>query len=975
MKAILLFIIEVLFLVNIGFAQESFQKSSEKGTISGKVIDGKTGESLPGSTIVIEGTTIGTVGDLDGNYSIKIAEGNYRLTIRMISYTSKTVKDVIVKSGEVTKINAGIEESQGTDLNEIVIEATAKRESVNAMLIQQKNSISVSDGISAEAIKKTPDRNSGDVLKRISGTTIQDNKFAIIRGLNDRYNAVYINGAPLPSTESDRKAFSFDIFPAALLDNITIIKSATPDQPADFAGGIININTRAIPEENSQSISYTSGYNSVTTFKAFQTYQGGKYDALGIDDGTRKLSSELPATEDFRGFNNVKKAETAKLMTNDWALKTKSNTNPASSFQYTIGNTGKVLKNQAGSIFSITYNNNYRISNSIRREFEEQAEVNEPLQIFELKDTEYSNQVLAGALSNLSYKIGSNHQLTLKNMYNVNSEDKVVLRDGIRDFSQEVKTLDKGSVRWFIQNELYTGQLSGEHFIPFGKIKIKWTGGYSDIKRNTPNLRRMLYTKSYDPNLPESEAEPKWEAAIPVSGTSPSAGGNIFYSSNKEKVYSANYDISIPFNISALKNNIRIGGSNYMREREFSARQFGYSRYSMNSSKNKIVFNKDLLFLPEDSIFAAENMGEIRPFQPAANGNPSIKGVGGFKLEEATKLNDSYTASSDLQSGYFLSDNAFKKFRLIWGARIESFDQTLASFEDDGTEVGVDTTTVDILPSANFIYGINAKSNLRLCYSQTVSRPEFRELAPFGFFDFVSFFTVRGNPDLRRAKIYNYDLRYEIYPGVAQIFSVSVFYKKFVDAIEQVNRADVPRELYYQNVPLVNNYGAELEWRINLGSVLNRMENKYLMRTSIFSNVALIKSEVDITKIPGSAADTRPLQGQSPSILNAGAQYSNLEKLFNISCAFNRIGRRIAIVGNIQEPDIYENPRTVLDAQISKTFFNKLELKLNVKDVFAQSVVFYQDLDSNGKLTPETDNVMAETKFGQTVSFGLTFKF
>src|SRR5690606_23150562 len=175
----------------------------------------------------------------------------------------------------------------------------------------QKNSASVSDGISAEAIRRTPDKNTSDVLKRVSGASIQDNKFAIVRGLNERYNAAYLNGAPLPSSESDRKAFSFDIFPSNMLDNLVITKTARPDMPGEFAGGIIDISTKSIPEKNFISVSVQSSYNTLATFKTQYYYKGGKMDWLGLDDGRRALPSVVPDMDKFPGSRSGQ-AELAK---------------------------------------------------------------------------------------------------------------------------------------------------------------------------------------------------------------------------------------------------------------------------------------------------------------------------------------------------------------------------------------------------------------------------------------------------------------------------------------------------------------------------------------------------------------------------------------------------------------------------------------------------------------------------------------
>lgn len=959
---------------------------AQNGSIRGKVIDSKTGETLPGASIAIEGTTKGASTDFDGNYSLNnIAPGKYKLACNFISYNKKVISDVEVVGGVTTTIDFTMEEAN-TQLAEVIIEAKAKQESNMSLTLMQKNNIRVADGVTAETIRKTPDRSSSDVLKRISGTTIQDNKFVIIRGLNDRYNAAFLNGTPLPSSESDRKAFSFDIFPAAMLDNITILKTATPDLPADFAGGVIQINTRAIPEENTQSVAISGGYNTITTFKNSYTYKGGKYDFLGIDDGTRALPHDMPKTDDFRGFTTTEKADVAKLMKNDWALQN-TKAAPNYSLQYTLGRRGKIFKNDAGSFFALTYNNTSNNNTTVRKEFEEQSGLDQPMQVFELTDSSSSNNVLAGALWNASYNIGSHTQISLKNIFNINSTDQVVIRNGERT---QDGNYEHGSVRLYTQNILNSHQLSGDHLLGTTKIKINWIGGFSNIERSIPNLRRMMYTKAIpaDPNDPSQTTN--FSAAIPSSGTSPNAGGNIFYSKNKEQVYSGTTNITIPLGFMPAEFKTEIKGGIYYqkRERDFTSRQFGYSQMKNNSKNNKIVFEDSLLSLNESQLFASENLGIIKPFVPStpatydSNGNvitpatPKVNGVGGFKLEEATKLNDSYTAQSDLKVAYLMADNKlFDKLRLIWGVRAENYRQQLQSFEDDGDTITVDTTNIDFLPSANLIYSLNDKINVRLSYYKTLSRPEFRELAPFGFFDYVTFYSVRGNPLLKRATINNYDFRFEYYPAGGQIISASLFYKEFSNAIEQINRADVPRELYYQNIEHAQSYGTEIEYRLNFGHLLNRQDNKVLMNTSMYTNFSYIISKVDVSQVAGSISDSRPLQGQSPYIINAGAQYNDNEKGYSLSVVYNKVGRRILIVGNDQEPNIYENPRDVMDIQFGKVFFKKLDVKVNIRDLFAQNLVFYEDIKANGKYDKDFDNTMVNTRFGSTYSVLIAYKF
>jgi len=965
-------ILSLLFIVAI------VQISLSQGTINGTVIDKKTGETLPGATVTLQGSTVATVTDLDGKFSLyKIATGIYTIQINMMGFAPKIVKEITVFDKKISTINVVLEESKTVDINEVVIEASAKRESMNAMLIQQKNRIAVSDGISAEAIKKTPDKNAGDIVKRISGTTIQDNKFVIVRGLNDRYNYTMLNGNPLPSTESDRKAFSFDLFPAALLDNITIVKTATPDMPGDFAGGIVTINTRAIPENNSQSISVSSGYNNFSTGKKFVTYARGKYDKIGIDDGSRELPTNLPDTN-FRSGTATERSEIAKKMNNNWALNTIQKAAPSLNFQYQLARVGKVLNNETGLVFALTYANSYNTQSATRNDFTEQPNA-APLKDFQLNDINYSNQVNTGAVLNLATKIGKYNQISFKNLYTINSDDKVIIREGIRDFSSDIQQLEKSSVRWYTENRLQSNQLQGEHLLGIKSgIKLNWNASYNNITRNIPSIKRMMYTTDHIKNTEDTTyLDRPYAAAILPSGASPNSGGNIFSAKTNEQLMSGNLDITIPLNfIKKIKSEIKIGCAYQQRNRDFKARHLSYNIYKINNRKAPVAFAESLLYMSEDSIFRPENMGQLTAYEAATATTPKKKGLSGFTLDEATKLNDSYSAASSLQAAYAMYDIRLNDWHLVTGTRMEKYNQMVNSFADDGTPVGVNTTVIDWLPSANLVYSLNEKTNLRTAFYKTVSRPEYRELAPFGFFDFTTFFSVRGNPLLQRATINNYDVRYEWFGQFNQLFSTSIFYKDFTNAIEQVSVPSESRTIDYQNIANTKNYGIEVEGRINAGAVTKMYDNKFLTSLSAFANLAYIQSKVDLTGVKDAGAASRSLQGQSPYIINCGLQYFDTEKQQGLSISVNKIGRRIFLVGNVGEPSIYENPRTVIDAQVSKTFFKHLEIKINLKDILANNYIFYQDLNNNGKYDKAGgDNLMNSLYNGRTISLGASWKF
>jgi outer membrane receptor for ferrienterochelin and colicin len=222
------------------------------------------------------------------------------------------------------------------EMQTVNIKYTMKKDRMASVNIMVKNAIGVSTGMSADAIKQTPDKNTGEVLKRMSGATIQDNKYAIIRGLNDRYNNAMMNGSPLPSTEPERKTFAFDLIPSNMLDNIIILKSGTPDLPGDFAGGIIQLNTKDVPDTAFYQLAFSSSYNTLTTFKRMIDYKGGATDWTGFDN-SRQLPGDFPSASDFTKFNTTQTIEEAKRFKNDYAL-TPHTADPNFGLQANLGN-------------------------------------------------------------------------------------------------------------------------------------------------------------------------------------------------------------------------------------------------------------------------------------------------------------------------------------------------------------------------------------------------------------------------------------------------------------------------------------------------------------------------------------------------------------------------------------------------------------------------------------------------------------
>jgi outer membrane receptor protein involved in Fe transport len=948
--------------------------ASSQGSISGQITDSKTNETIPGVKIMLEGKQKGAYSDLDGNYTfMELEAGFYTLSFKYDTYTLQLIENVEVKSGEITELNVSLV-SEILQIGPVEVSYTVNKESNSELIRMQRNSASVVDGISADLIKKTPDSKASDVLKRVSGASVQDNKFVVIRGLNDRYNFALLNGASLPSTESDRKAFSFDLFPSNMLDNLMIFKTATPDLPGEFAGGVIDINTKEPKDENFQTIQLSGSYHSITTFKNFERSEGGKLDILGFGASDRSLPDGIPTTADFP-TSKAEKAELAKLMNFSWASRS-SIALPNTSFQYAIGRNIKIKDKKLGVVLAYNYNNSNQFNQQIRRDYEEQA--SGTIMKMELEDSMFTKSIVNSAMLNLQYKLNNKNSLSFKNLYTVNSEDKVNIRHGVRELDNDPHQYERSVNFMYLQNNLFTSQILGDHEI--GKGNLNWTGGFSDITRQIPNQRRVVYRKYA---MAEDDPNEYYAAVIQSNGTIPTAAGNMFWSTSNEKIGSLKYDYSYAFGDVKDSNRVtlKMGGMNQIRSREFSARNFGFSQYKPSGGS----FNSQLLLLSEDEIFSPENLGLIGTDR------------GGFKLEEASKVDDSYSASSFLNAGFVMADaTLLGKLRMIGGVRFESYQQQFQYIEFGTNEQrNLDTTVNDLLPSVNFVYALNKKMNLRASYYRTLSRPEFRELAPFAFYNFIMDNILTGNPSLKRATIDNLDLRYEFFPGNGQVLSFSGFYKHFTNPIELINRTGTSGapELFYTNVPSAMNVGGELEYRLNMGFLSKKKENSFWNGLTLYTNVSYIRSQVQLDDFAGTS--NRPLQGQSPYIINTGAYFNSKDTSWLISASFNRVGQRIYIVGNVQEPNVWENGRNVLDLQIAKRVGNHWEFKMNIRDLLAQDLIFFQDLNGNGKFDnkvnknrfksndPTTDNkyeagpdnVWQEVTNGQTISLQIKYNF
>lgn len=917
MKRILLFII---------FFSAFVSAQAQKAKLTGKVTNVKN-EVLVGVTVTLKADKNQvSKSDIEGRFSFTIdINKNYTVDFSYVGYKSKTIDVSAAKiAGEEVVIDVLMDES-GKKLTDVVVSAsraTNKGATDNALIAFQKNTNTVASVISAESIKRSPDRNTAEILKRTPGASIQEGKYIVVRGLADRYNQAMLNGILLTSTEADRKTFSFDLFPSQIIDNIIINKAFVPELPGEWAGGLIQVNTKDVPSKNFFNIQIGTSANSLITGKDFFKDQGGKTDWLGIDDGTRSLPAGYKTKSSFDTSSLASKIELGKKMSNNWTPEMIT-AKPNLSLQMNGGFSGTLFGKKIGGILGINYANAYRFQdNTNNQNGLTDGQFNS---ITTLNDKKYINDINMGAIAGLSIFINPLNKISYKALVNVKTANAYNARQGT-DYTRQ--DLVKGNEFVFGQNVFFTNQLNGEHSLT-QKLKFNWYGAFNILDAYTPDQRRILYTKSIDGTD---------DYVLNISNTLSQQSGSRIFQTLSDYIYTGGGDLTLKIK----QQTIKAGYMLQVKDRIYDAQLFA-------------------IYLPTDN-------ADLRKQGPADVFLPQNFGDGvnnKFAFNSIQNRNFRYMANTILNAGYVQLDNKItENLRIVWGLRVEDFDQLIGSVKKWDPRHTYSKVT-DFLPGVNATIKLNQKSNLRITASQTVIRPELRELSALNIYDFELNASVSGNPALKRTKITNTDIRYEVYPQSGEMFTLGVFYKNFENPIESIYQdgAGGSSTFSYQNVPKSTAFGVEIEGRKKL--------NK---RFTLQANGSYINSKIDDAALNIS----RPLQGQSPYLINMGLLYDVTEKGFNMTAMFNQVGKRIYLVGDIQAgagaPDVYENPRSLIDFQISKKFAeNKAEIKFTISDLLNQRQIFYQNNNSNTDYNTATDATRFSRKFGTT--YGITLNY
>ncbi|KAF2328153.1 TonB-dependent receptor [Flavobacterium ginsenosidimutans] len=929
---------------NTNIAVNKKSASKKLGSISGKVVD-KNGLALPGASVRVIETANAAVSDFDGNYSFSLEAGTYSIEVSYVSFQTQKITDIKVAESDVA-LNV-ILKDDSESLDEVVVTQTFQKAtaSTEGMLLQQKKAAQLSDGISAEQIARTPDKDVGSTLKRITGVTTIDDKYVVVRSMGERWNQAVMDGVNLPSTDPSQQQFNFDIIPTAMVESVVVSKNATPDMYANFAGGSVEVKTKDIPKKNFMAFSIGTSYNSRATFKDRLTKKEGEHDYIGFDDGTRTYPSgltniDVPTTEAESGPF----IEQSKRFTQDNFTTFKTYATPGTSLQFALGQVYKLKdNNKFGFVGSAIFKNTQdqlKIDHTERGSYmpnsefvpeEENGYSTFKKYGFKNSGASYNFNSTLGGMLNAGIQLGK-HKITTRNTY-MHMYDNQLTQitgwnmytgnlEGIVDgtFLPFTKETDYPVYQTFIQNKI-----EGNH--RFGKFEINWFGAFSSTSKDTKDatfltsLRRkvgddtQLYQLVYNSD-PESFKRSNF--------------------TNSENDYNGGINFSYAFDFNDSFANIVKAG------------YFGTYKKAKNQQESSAL---NVVGQGTDTAIVDFPLSELL--------DGSYYRWGGFGWKRITTYGNEYIGDVKVHSPFLMLDNKFSQYvRLVWGLRAESYVYTQIASQSDNAG-GFETVQKDdkvwqYLPSANLTVSPSNKLNLRLGYNKSVLRPQFSERLNMPYYDPVrNAMVLNYTGGIVSTVVDNYDFKTEWFPSQGEIISFGIYKKNIKNPIEgvtQIGNDGGTRYIYNMNSDSAELFGFEFEIYKNL-SFLG--EGDLLRKIFISGNAAFnttkVTGYVNIDGTGGLYEANRPLFGQAPYNYNIGMDY--IGDRFGFSIRHNAIGDQYILVGFDYQAEEIRMPYGVTDAQVSYRFFEErnLELKLGIKNLFDTAIETYNNANSYSK--------------------------
>lgn len=964
---------KLLFLTISLILSSAFTSNAQNGKVRGKVIEDANGLPIIGANVFVKNTTTGTITDLDGAFELSLPEGSYDIQISFITFTTQTFEKVEVKANQVYQLGEIFLQSESLDLKEFVVEATQRNVTETAILRMKSKSPAMIDGISAATFKLAGDGTAAEAVKRVTGVTVEGGKYIYVRGLGDRYTKTMLNGVDVPGLDPDRNSLQMDIFPSAFIDNIIIAKNFSAEMPADFTGGLVNIETVAFPDEKYTNVSMGVSVNPSMHFNPnYVTYQGSSTDFLGFDDGQRALPAaakrnRIPSpingssTEEVQRFiksfdPNLGTERKTSLMDYDFSVSTgnqislKGKNNEASDWKL-------------GYNFSLTYKNQTRFYDDVTFGEYQNAIAPEELEmkLATIQTGELGeNNVLIGGMAGIAIKNKNNKiKLTLLKLQNgesragnlfIENDPQAIGQSGYIAYSDNLE---------YNQRALNNILLDGEHILKNKSWQINWKLSGVLSNQEDPDIRKTAFT---------------WRTIDTLFNAG--AGGNPsrIWRDLSEINTTSKIDVTKTFTFNKKEAKLLFGANQTYKARDYEILFFDIQflgNQSWPTPDPNLVLNEQFLYPNQPNSV----------YYQSGNNNPNP---------------NQYSSTISNTAGYISTELYLtQKLRTILGVRAENYvqrhtgrNQTYASGDIvNGKSLNNDIVlnSLNFFPSLNFIYGLTENQNLRASYSQTIARPSFKELSFAQILDPITNRIFNGslfeypawNGELVETNINNIDLRWEYISKLGETVSMSLFYKQFINPIELVRIPEQQTSTEFQprNVGNGELFGFEFEFRKSLMFLSSSLEN-----FSVSGNFTFVESIIDMTTVEFNARknfekegetikNTRQMAGQAPYVINAGLSYRDIEKGLNAGVFYNVKGPTLFIVGSGLFPDIYVDPFHSLNASISKSFGEnkKHEVDLGISNILNDNLdIFYEAF--NAQTQPFTN-------YGLGTSFSLGYKY
>ena len=921
-------------------------RAQDTGVVAGQVIDQNLAISLPG--VPVEALASGEIAytDLDGRYRLELPAGTHEIRIVMAGYAEQVVA-VEIGAGQLSSVEVAL--TSNVFAEELTVTAptlAADSSTAAAQMMMRMRAPSVQDNMGAIEMSANNDSNAADAMQRVTGVSVVEGQSVFVRGLGERYSNTTLAGATLPTTEPDRRVVPLDLFPSGLIDSVQISKTYTPDKPSQFAGGLVEIVPMKLPDETSFEISAGGGWNSLTTGALGLSYPGGGRDWFGFDDGTRALPNGFPDRKVTRGgrfsgtlgFSHEDLEQIGERFSNVWdpvQQQLPLDQSYSALFGGRFGKLGIVatFRHAQSSRYTEEQQTFYKVGGggAIER-------FNGP---YDFQITEQAGTI--GGVGNIAYQFTPNHRLSFDNFLTHVGTNETRTFEGYND---DAGNDIRNQRLWWVEEQILSHHLGGEHLFPtLSNSRLDWKVAISKADREEPDLREVLY-----------ESDPARQAFV-LADESQSGLRQFNDLADDSLESSANWSTLFE-QWNGLASQVKLGANYIDRQRDFRSRRFRFvprnivtggtgAATARNVASRLGLQQRDAarvdLSLPAEQLFTRDNIGN------------------GFELKEETRGTDRYDATQKVGSFYAMVDLPLSaRSRLVTGARIEQFRQVVETLDPFSGTIDQQTGDVqrasldetDLFPAVNFVYALSTRQNFRIGYSQTVNRPEFREVSPFEFTDVVGGRAIVGNPNLNQSLIQNVDLRWEWFPGAEEVISASFFYKQFDDPIERTVEPTAQLRTSFTNADTAKNAGIELEARSLIGP--------YVL---VGANYTYVDSEVSLSPAARQVQTslTRPLAGTSANLFNTLFEVRGLG--YSSRLLLNYFDDRISDVGSLGLPDIIEKGRYTLDLILGKRF-ERASLRVAFTNLTDQDYVYTQGADG------PTQRIY---NLGRSMAFGVTY--